>query len=132
VGESHADIVRELFERFAGGGVEHALELLGDDFVLNVPPSMSAEPDVYQGHEGARRYFQGFEGLLEDVRFEPVELLDEPGGVIARLRFTGRGVASGIEVEQFAAVLVRVEDGKVTRMEPYPDLETARAQLRNW
>jgi glycerophosphoryl diester phosphodiesterase len=31
---------------------------------------MAAEPDVYEGHGGARRYFAGFEGLLEDVRFD--------------------------------------------------------------
>src|ERR671921_483810 len=100
--ESDVGIVRALFERFGEESLPGALELLSEDFVVVVPPSMSAEPDVYEGHAGARRYFEGFEGLLEDVRFEPVELLDEPGGVIARLRFTGRGVASGIEVEQFA------------------------------
>ena len=54
--------------------LDGALELLSEDFVVVVPPSMSAEPDVYEGHAGAIRYFQGFDGLIEDVRFEPLEM----------------------------------------------------------
>lgn len=132
MGESHADIVRELFERFASGGVEHALDLLGDDFVLNVPPSMSAEPDAYVGHAGARHYFEAFDGLIVDQTFEPLQIEEEGGLVIAWMRFGGRGLSSGIEVEQYAAVLCRVEGGKVVRMEPHPDMETAREVARGW
>jgi ketosteroid isomerase-like protein len=127
---SRTAIVRELFERFGTGGIEEVLELLGDDFVASVPPSMSAEPDVYEGHDGARRYFAGFEGLIEGVRFEPLELTEEGDAVIAWIRFGGRGVASGIEVEQYAAVASRVEGGKVVWMEAHPDIESARAAAR--
>lgn len=128
--DSNVEIVRRLFERFSQGSLESALELLSEDFVVVVPPSMSAEPDVYEGHAGARRYFAAFDGLMEDVRFEPIELIEVGDAVIVRLRLAGRGVASGIEVEQFAAAIHRVVDGKVTRIEPYPDLEAAQAALR--
>jgi ketosteroid isomerase-like protein len=90
---------------------------------------MSAEPDVYEGHDGARRYFAGFDGLIEDVRFEPLEFLEDGDAVIVWLRLTGRGAASGIEVEQHAAVVTWVKDGKVAGMEPHPDVETARQAL---
>lgn len=129
---SNVEIVRSLFDRFGRDSVAGALELLSEDFVVVIPPSMSAEPDVYEGHDGALRYFGGFDGLLEDVRFEPLELVEEGDAVIVWLRLAGRGVASGIEVEQFAATLVGVADGKVTRIEPYPDVEAARAALRGW
>ena len=129
---SNVEIVRRLFDRFGRDSVEGALELLSDDFVVEVPPSMSAEPDVYEGHAGALRYFRGFDGLLEDVSFEPLEMIEEGDVVIVQLRLAGRGVASGIEVEQVAATLVRVAGGKVNRIEPYPDIEEARAALRGW
>jgi ketosteroid isomerase-like protein len=128
--ESKLEIVRGLFDRFGDGDLENALTLVSEDFVAVVPPSMSAEPDVYEGHAGARRYFQAFEGLMEDVRFEALELFEEGGAVIVRMRLAGRGAASGIEVEQHAAVVNWVEHGKVTRMEPQPDLETARKVAR--
>jgi ketosteroid isomerase-like protein len=124
-----AGIVRELFERYNAGGVESALELLSEDFVAVVPPSMSAEPDVYEGHDGARRYFAGFEGLMDDVRFEPIALEEHDEAVIALLRFSGRGAVSGIDVDQQVAVVTWIDDGKVTRMEPYPDMDEARAVL---
>jgi ketosteroid isomerase-like protein len=124
------ELVRELFRRFGSGGLDHALELISEDSVFEVPGDMSAEPDVYKGHDGARRYFAGFDGLMDDVRFEPLDLEQHGDVVIASVRFSGRGVASGIEVEQFAAVNVWVRDGKVVRMDPHPDLESARAALR--
>jgi ketosteroid isomerase-like protein len=128
---SSVEIVRRLFERFDRDGLDRALELVAEDFVVEVPGSMSAEPDVYEGHEGARRYFAAFDGLIDDVRFEPLELFDEGEAVIVALRLSGRGSVSGIEVEQRAAVVTRVEHGKVTRMEPHPDLAAARASLRS-
>jgi ketosteroid isomerase-like protein len=128
--ESSAAIVRRLFERFDPAGLESALELVSEDFVAEVPGSMSAEPDVYEGHDGARRYFAGFDGLIEDVRFEPIEFVEAGDAVIVWLRLTGRGAASGIEVEQHAAVVTWVKDGKVTAMQPHPDMDAAREALR--
>ena len=127
--ESSLATVRQLFERFELGRLEAALELVSEDFVAEIPGSMSAEPYVYEGHDGARRYFAGFDGLIEEVRFEPLEFLEDGDAVIVWLRLTGRGAASGIEVEQHAAVVTWVKDGKVTGMEPHPDVETARQAL---
>ncbi len=68
--ESPAAVVRELFRRINSGDTESALELMAPDVLLVVPPDASAEPDTYEGHDGARRYFAGFDGVLEEVRFD--------------------------------------------------------------
>ena len=128
---SGVEVVRALFERFNGDDPEGVVELLAEDFVAEVPPSLSAEPDVYLGREGALRYLRAFEGLLEDVRFEPIAFHDEGGQMIVELHLTGRGAHSGIEVTQTAAVIVWVEDGLITRMQPFPDIDTARQWLRD-
>jgi ketosteroid isomerase-like protein len=128
--ESNVDLVRELLERFNRYDRNGVLKLLSEDFVAEIPPSMSAEPDVYEGHEGVRRYLEAFEGLLEQVRFVPLEFHEEGKQVIVELLMRGRGVASGIDVEQQAVVVHWIEDGKVTRMEPCPDLDAAREALR--
>ncbi len=124
------ELVRELLERFNRSDRSGIFELLSENFVAEVPPSLSAEPDVYEGHEGARRYLDAFEGLIENVRFEPLDFHLEGEQVIVDLVLKGRGVASGIEVEQTSAVVHWIADGKVTRMDPYPDLEAAREALR--
>jgi ketosteroid isomerase-like protein len=127
---SNLDLVRELFERFNGNDREALFELFAEDFVADVPASLSAEPDVYEGHDGLRRYLAGFEGLLEEVRFEPLELHEEGEQVIADAVLKGRGAASGIEVEQRSAMVVWIEDGRVRRMEAFIDVEAAREALR--
>jgi ketosteroid isomerase-like protein len=127
---SSLDVVRELFERFNSGDRDSLIELLAEDFFAEVPPSMSAEPDVYQGRDGALRYLQAFEGFMEDVRFEPVAFHEHGDTPIVEMLLAGRGASSGIEVTQRAAVIVWVEEGKVKRMHPLPDLEAAREHLR--
>jgi ketosteroid isomerase-like protein len=130
MGASDVELVRELFRRFGDGSLDSALELISEEAVFVIPGTMSAEPDTYQGHDGARRYFAGFEGMLDDLRFEPLSFEEGPGTVTTWIRFTGRGVSSGIEVEQYAALNVWVADGKVVRMTPHPDMESAREELR--
>jgi ketosteroid isomerase-like protein len=128
--EPKVELVRELLERFNTGDRAAIFELLSEDFVSEVPPSLSAEPDVYRGHEGARRYLDAFDGLLDEVRFEALEFHVEGEQVIVDLVLKGRGVASGIAVEQRSAVVHWIAGGKVTRMDPFPDIEAARASLR--
>jgi ketosteroid isomerase-like protein len=125
-----ADVVRELFRRFGDGGLGTALDLISEDAVFEVPGEMSAEPDVYKGHAGARRYFAGFDDLLDHLVFEPLEIEEGDGAVTAWIRFSGRGVTSGIDVEQYAAVNVWLADGKIVRMHPHPDMDAARAARR--
>jgi ketosteroid isomerase-like protein len=128
--DTNVEVVQRLFELYASGGMEAALEVLDEQVVIVIPPEMSAEPDSYHGHEGARRYFDGFDGMLEDLRYEALELIPESGHVLVRARLAGRGVSSGLEVDLESIVVHTVEDGKVTRIEPYTDLESARQSLR--
>jgi ketosteroid isomerase-like protein len=130
VTDPNAEIVRKLYERINGDDPESIYELLSEDFRAVVPPSLSAEPDVYDGHAGVRRYLDGFQGHLDDVRFELIELVPEGDQVIADMVVKGRGSASGIPVEQRSAVIHSFAEGKVARMDVHVDVESARASLR--
>ena len=127
--EGEVEVVRQLFELFARGGMEAALEVMDEDIEIVIRPDVSAEPDTYRGHEGALRYYAGFEGMLEDVRYEVFELIPEGPHVLAHARLAGRGVSSGLEVELQTVVVHTVKGGKLTRIVPYPDLESAREAL---
>jgi ketosteroid isomerase-like protein len=126
MGESPAAVVSRLFDRIREEGVEAALGLVAPDAVLIVPPEASAEPDTYEGHDGTRRYFAGFDGVLDDVRFDlsDVEEVSDVA-VIASLTMTGRGAATGIPVAQTVFLAVTVRDGLVARMAPRADRESA-------
>ena len=128
--EPKVEVVRRLFELYATGGMEAALEVMDEQIEIVIPPELSAEPDSYHGHDGARRYFAGFEGMLEDVRYEALELIPEGEYVLVRARLGGRGASSGLEVDLESVVAHTVQDGKITRIEPFVDLESARKALR--
>ena len=126
-----SDAIRRLFDGYQRGGVEGALGEITEDAVFVVSPQSSAEPDVYEGHPGARRYFAGFEGAIDDVVFELVEVVDVgPDTAVAVIRLSGIGTTTRIPVEQMAAMAVSIRDGLVSRIEAYADVESARAALR--
>jgi ketosteroid isomerase-like protein len=118
--------VREIYEAINESGLEAAIHRFHPDFEGTVPPELSAEPDTYRGHEGLRRYFAGFEGSLEDVRIEPLELVEDGDRVLVPMRLLGRGAGSGIEVEQQAVQVWSFRDGKVARVDGFTDLDSAR------
>jgi ketosteroid isomerase-like protein len=127
--ESNIELVRLLFERFANGGIERALDGLSEQLVIEIPPEMSAEPDTYRGHQGARRYFDGFDGMIEDLRYEALELIPVGDDVLAHVRLSGRGASSSLDVALEPYVVHELADGKIVRIRPYPDLDSARAAL---
>jgi ketosteroid isomerase-like protein len=125
--ESNVELVRSLFERFAEGGIEAIVDLFHEELVIEIPADMSAEPDTYEGRDGARRYFAGFEGMLEDVRYEVSEIVPIGDRVLSYSRLSGRGATSGLDVALDAFVVHEFEDGLIKRMRPYADEGSARA-----
>lgn len=114
-----------MFAAFEDGGVEAALEYIDPEFVAVIGPELSAEPDVYRGHEGVRRYFAGFEGM-EDVLLTPQGFIEEGERVLVPTVLSGRGAASGIEVEQRVVQAWTIRRGKAVRVEAFADLNSAR------
>jgi ketosteroid isomerase-like protein len=129
VSRSNVEVVQQLFERFAEGGIEPTLELFSEDVVIEIPPDMSAEPDEYHGHDGVRRYFAGFDGMIEDVRYEAIELTPVGDRVLAHVRLSGRGASSGLDVALEPYVMHELAAGKIVRIRPYPDLEAAERAI---
>jgi ketosteroid isomerase-like protein len=127
VSQSNVEVVRHLFDLFAEDGIEPVLEVMHPDIVIEIPPEMSAEPDTYRGHDGVRRYFAGFDGMLDEVRYEAVEIIPVGDAVVACSRMSGRGASSGLDVGIDAYVVHELADGKIVRITPYPDLESALA-----
>jgi ketosteroid isomerase-like protein len=129
VSGSNLDVVQRLFDQYAEGGVEAVLDGADENIVIEIPPDLSAEPDVYHGHDGVRRYFAGFEGMLDDVRYEAIDLKTVGDAVLVYSRLSGRGVSSGLDVNLEVYVVHELAEGKITRIRPYPDRESAMAAL---
>jgi len=129
VSQSNVEVVRQLFVRFAEGGIEPTLELFSEDVVIEIPPDMSAEPDDYHGRDGVRRYFAGFDGMIADLRYEALELIPFGDAVLAHVRLSGRGASSGLDVSLDPYVVHELEGGRITRIRPYPDRQAAERAI---
>jgi ketosteroid isomerase-like protein len=129
VSESNVEVVRRMFDLFADGGIEPSLDVIDPDVVIEIPPDLSAEPDVYHGHDGVRRYFDGFEGMISELRYEPLELTPVGDAVVAHVRLTGRGASSGLDVGLEPYVVHELARGKIVRIRPYADRESALAAV---
>jgi ketosteroid isomerase-like protein len=123
-----SQIVRQMLDALNGQGTEAALEWFAEDFHGVVPPELSAEPDSYDGHDGVRRYFDSFNEIVNDLRFDAEELVEVgPDAVAGRGLITGEGRESGIPIEMRLPFLIRLRDGKVAEMTPYTDWDDAVA-----
>jgi ketosteroid isomerase-like protein len=123
--QENVDTVREAVEAFNSGDMEAALARVHPDVEWTTGADAFAFPDAqtYRGPEGVRQFFmdwldtfQGFQLHLDKCLAAGDEL------VIAALRVSGEGAASGAAVESptFFQVM-ELRDGLVFRARMFPN-----------
>jgi ketosteroid isomerase-like protein len=66
-----------------------------------------------------RAHWQDWLDTFDDLKIEPLELIDAGEDVVAVLRFGGRAKLSGVETDLTFAVVYTLRDGKVARGREY-------------
>jgi ketosteroid isomerase-like protein len=129
VGDDAVTVVRRAFELFADEGVEALLPLVQKDVVATVSSEFSPEPDSYVGHEGIRRYFEGWYEVMDelDIAIGDPESVGEDQ-VIASVRVVARGRATGIESSLDSEALFHVREGRIDRLSFYATRDAALAE----
>lgn len=88
---------------------------------------MSAEPDVYEGPDGVRRYFESFWDIVDGLTFELVAIEDAGDWTLVSVHPHGAGRASRLPVEDHIALSVQAHDGRLTRLRTHPGMKDACA-----
>lgn len=123
---SAADDARGIIAAWQSGGVDAVVALVHPEFVGEVGPDTSLEPDTYLGGEGVRRYFGLWEEAMEELELEILTIEEVgPDSVVAELRLSGRGAGSGVPVSFKAWAPMVFEDGLLRRMDGAADREAA-------
>jgi len=115
----NVDTLLEGLEAFNSRDIERILGFLHPEFEAVVPPALSAEPDTYRGHAGARRYFESFWETMDEIRFRPEHFWDAGESVVVAMRITAKGRRTAIAVEQRFTQVWTFRDGKATRARAY-------------
>ena len=107
------------------------LAFLAPDVVIStsgVFPDLSAE---YCGHGEATRFWRQMHAPWETFRIDVERVEDDDEYAFAAIRFTGRGVDSGIEVDMRFGMGTRLgDDGLATHLVNRRTLEEAREALK--
>jgi ketosteroid isomerase-like protein len=123
--QENVAIVRQIFRAFNSEDIELILAHTHNDFELEVPPALSAEPDTYRGHDGMRRYWESFQDAMDEIRIQPERLCDAGEAVVVAMHLTAKGRRTAIAVEQRTVGVWTICDGKVMRIHAYVSLSEA-------
>jgi ketosteroid isomerase-like protein len=117
--------VRILSEMYGRRTIAEAAELMHPGAELRQPSAL-ADTDEYHGREelvrGTGRWLEEW----EDFRFAPEEVVDLGERAFMRVRISGRGRASGVELEQTVFHLWTFRDGMPWRCEVFDDEDAAQ------
>jgi uncharacterized protein len=124
--QENVELVRRGFEAFAQGGPDAMGDFWADDIDYRAVEGALDDPGPMHGKEAVRAYMQDWLDMFDDVKMEPVELIDAgEDQVIAVLRNSGRAKLSGVETDLTFAALYTFRDGKVARGREYWTREEA-------
>jgi ketosteroid isomerase-like protein len=121
----NVETVERIVNAFNTEDIELILSLTPSDFELDVPPELSAEPDVYRGRDGMRRYWESFQDAMDEIRIEPERIYDAGETVVVAMRLTAKGRRTAIAVEQRTVGVWTMHDGTVMRIRSYASLPEA-------
>jgi ketosteroid isomerase-like protein len=131
--EENVEIVRRGYELYAAGDLEGAAALFSADAEVADAGGLGVADTAVgtrSGPEGFLRATEEVVDAFEDYRVETEEFIDAGEAVVVRVRISGTGKASGVEMEMRLAHLWVLRDGKVIRGEVYRTTEEALEAAR--
>ena len=123
--QKNVELVRAIYEAWTAGRSASAFI---DPDMEYVNPPYAVEPGVRIG----RRAFAEIRSSYDEVRIEPQQYLDTPGDdVVVIARVTGRGRASGLDIDWRHGYIWTIRAGKAVRFRwfNHPDEALSAAGL---
>jgi uncharacterized protein len=118
--QENVELVRRGFEAFAQGGPDAMGDFWADDIDYRAAEGALDDPGPMHGKDAVRAYVQDWLDMFDDIKVEPVELIDAgEDQVIAVLRGSGRAKLSGVETDMTYATVYTIRDGKIARGREY-------------
>jgi ketosteroid isomerase-like protein len=123
--QADVDTIRAGLAALNRRDVDGMLATLRPDAEL-VPLRAVLEGIVYRGHEGLRRWLADMAEDWDDLRIDTDDVRALDGGrVLVLARFHARGKSSGVRLDQPAAWICELVEGKVARIRFYADAGAA-------
>ena len=132
--QANIELVRRLYGELASEGptpdferrlTDEALSQFLDPGIEWVPVAHSLlAVESYRGFDGVRRFWGEFLSAWESYKVEPLSFHDAGDQVAVVVHIVGR--THELEVDETRSSLLTVREGRVVRVESFPDPEGAR------
>jgi ketosteroid isomerase-like protein len=123
----NVETVRRGFEAFNARGVEGILPLIDPDFEVTTPPDLAAEPSTYRGEEGVREWFDSFDEVMDQIRWDAREFHAVGDRVVVEFTLRARGKSTGLDFGQEAVMVWTLRDGRAVGISLHSTLDEALA-----
>jgi ketosteroid isomerase-like protein len=130
VSRENLEIVQRGFDAFNETGVEGILPFIHPEFEATTPPNLASEPDTYRGHDGIRRWFDSFDEVMEEIRWDAHGYQQVGDQVVVEFTLRARGKTTGLDFGQEAVMVWSLRDGKAIRVELFETLDEALAAAK--
>jgi uncharacterized protein len=121
----NVEIVRRATDAYRRGALDEGATWMDPAIVWDMSRLQVPDAAVYRGFDGLLTFFSLWQESWESLELEPLEFIDAGDQVVTVVRQSGRGRLSGAEVEHRFAQVWTLRDGKIVRMDMYPDREAA-------
>jgi ketosteroid isomerase-like protein len=125
VTSSAAEVVRELAAAINADDVQGLARLLDSDVVQYGTRGGVDQGRIVRGREAVLAYWEEIGEAWESQTFEPEQVLEGDGVVVALWHETAQIRDSDLEVESSTASLIKVRGGRVVEMRGYMDPDEA-------
>ena len=130
MGVEQLQTVADAFERWNAGDFEGMFELYADDMVVVTGEHWPEANQVMEGKDAFRESTQEWLELWQSVELETDHVEAYGDRVVARGHWRSTGRVSGVEGTMPVHMVLTVRDGKIARLEWYPDHDRAVAAAR--
>ena len=118
--QENVEIVGDAVVAYNRGDLDTLLAYCADDIDYRAVEGALDDRGPMHGKDAVQAYFQDWLDTFDDLKAEPLELIDAADEqVVTVLRFGGRAKLSGVEADLTFAVVYTLRDGKVARGREY-------------
>jgi ketosteroid isomerase-like protein len=121
----NVELVRRVLDVYNEKSFAENLDVLDPEIVWDMSRMEFLERKAYRGIDGMREFAETWGESWEFDRVEIEKLVDAGDSVVLWVHHTGRGLGSGIEIDQHFAQVWTLRDGKAVGMVMYPTFEEA-------
>jgi ketosteroid isomerase-like protein len=126
---THEETIRAAYSAWNRDDVEAFLATLHPDIEIQPVLGRTVQGDVYQGHEGARRWIAEAKGEWVDFEATVPEVVDRGERLLTVVRVNARGRVSGALIQGEIFHIGTMRDGLIVKIEGFTDRDAAMRAL---